>query len=360
MSKETLLGWGFLLLSVGMSYLIQSLGSFALITSLLFVGIGFAFFIAGQGQSAHRGTETAMEWLNPIEWSSLAYGKMGHWGFVIFAFLVLGSTWLIWMRGVKLFELRNPDFAQWYAVIVESDFVDPADVTVTRHPGELYSTGTVLADPMPEHFKVKKLDHKPDFAKEMWDATTESFKPRPPEPPRVDGSPEPLPPIKTEDLHISISLPQHVTVVRQNPPGRDRATNNDPVNFWMIQFSRMLITNRSNQRRNLMFDLRCYRTNRNKEIIPISIPERQSSDDLFKIDYMIGDRVVIKYFKTPVVLESQESVEGTLGLLYFQSGPFDLIPVVGSSPDAELVVTDILSDKKQVFSVTELSGFKKQ
>ncbi len=110
----------------------------------------------------------------------------------------------------------------------------------------------------------------------------------------------------------------------------------------------------------MMFDLRCYRTNRNKEIIPISIPERQSSDDLFKIDYMIGDRVVIKYFKTPVVLESQESVEGTLGFLYFQSGPFDLIPVVGSSPDAELVVTDILSDKKQVFSVTELSGFKKQ
>lgn len=53
---------------------------------------------------------------------------------------------------------------QWYAVI-------------ERATGALYSTGTVLADPMPDELEALPLDHEPDFEAERWNPAARAFVP---------------------------------------------------------------------------------------------------------------------------------------------------------------------------------------
>jgi hypothetical protein len=49
--------------------------------------------------------------------------------------------------------------------------------------GELYSVGSVVADPLPGIYTALELERQPDLAVVMWDTTTRTFVPRPPDPP---------------------------------------------------------------------------------------------------------------------------------------------------------------------------------
>jgi len=57
---------------------------------------------------------------------------------------------------------------------------------VVRASGELVSTGTVLADPLPAQYEAIVLARKPDWSTDLWDLGTRALVARPTAPPLRD------------------------------------------------------------------------------------------------------------------------------------------------------------------------------